>query len=140
MYEYIRDLAEMPNGGYRILRSLGASKSKPSSDILSDGHVEKVDQYHNQKKNFIVYLEENGKTFLVHVHLLLRRVIGFDDEPPFREASNLDQRPILILYDSPPSNLVMIASEDAVYRVLKPVYIAIASVAVYPATGTSKTM
>jgi hypothetical protein len=130
----IRDLRELPMGQIWVLRP------KQSQEELSEGHMKDVENHYYQQDDLIVHLEVNSDSFIVLVHFLIKRIGWIDHESPFRETSDFHQPSLMILYDSPPSSLVMSASEVAVYKVLKPVYTAIASVAVYPATGTSKTM
>jgi hypothetical protein len=124
MFINIRDMGELDPGEVWVLRP------EHPEEELTQGHMEYVEDYHYQEDNFIVNLKVNGNPFMIHVHFLIMSVDRWHDEPPFRVASYVHQPTLIILYDSPPSSLVMSASEEAVYRVLKPVYTAICSAAV----------
>lgn len=134
MYEYIRDPRELPLGNIWVM------KPKDPNNKLVEGNVKNVERDRYEKNNFIVDLQIDGQAFVFHILFLFKRLAGFDHVSPFRVARDTNATSLLILYDSPPSSLVMSASEAAVYKVLKPVYTAICSVTEYPATGTSKTM
>jgi hypothetical protein len=135
MYIYMRNPTEFLK--YKEVRVL--NPEEPYEE-LTYGYMEKVENHDYKKDNFIVKLQIDRDSAFIHVLFLIKRVKDVGHEPPFREARDPNDLPLLILYDSPPSNLVMSASVAAVYRVLKPVYTAICSVVEYPATGTSNTM
>jgi len=122
MYVYIRDPRELP------LREIWVVKPKNSYDELTKGRVENVEHDCYKKDHFVVYLQVDSHTVIVHLLFLIKRVERIDHVSPFRVTRDTKRTSLMILYDSPPSSLVMSASEVAVYRVLKPVYTAICSV------------
>lgn len=91
--------------------------------------MEEVEQDKDKKDNLIVNLQVQCQAGLILIVRAIKRKSTMDSGFSFRISSNLNRLLLLILYDSPPSNLVMSASEVAVYRALKPVYTAICSVA-----------
>jgi hypothetical protein len=117
----INDLATIPEICYLVL-------IPEANDQLVQGRVEKVEQHNYEKDNLIVNLQIDSESFLIYLLYLFKRATVIDPVPPFREASDLHQPSLLVLYDSPPSSFVMSASVAAVYMVLKPVYTAICSV------------
>lgn len=111
-----------------ILGDVWVLKPKRPYYDLTQGYMYEVENDQNKKDDFIVNLQVDGQTLLIHVHLAFTSRIIDHSRPPFRAASDDSNLRLVILYDSPPSSLVMSASVDAVYMVLKPVYTAICSV------------
>jgi hypothetical protein len=123
----------MQNIGFRhVLSSTPVWVLKPeqTENKLVKGYMEEIEHYQYQKDNLIVNLKVNGDAVLIQV--LSLHISGFNGDftPLLQERVRVLSTPWLILYDSPPSNLVMSASVAALYMVLKPVYTAICSVVV----------